>query len=71
MVIRIFLVAAIVLIAFAVVASAADNLMCLGVLWTTWLCASLLSIFTDWIFGGPAFGSGGYVAVNRRQAPPQ
>lgn len=57
---RLFLIGAVVMIVFAIIGTAAANLQCLGVDWTTWLCASLLSVFVDWLFGAPAWANGGF-----------
>jgi hypothetical protein len=52
---RILLIAAIVLICFAIAATAnAGGATFLGVSWTTWLCASFLSVFTDWLLADRA-----------------
>ncbi len=48
----IFLVAAIVLIVFALIAAAQATLVLFGVSWTVWLCASLLAYFVDIATGG-------------------
>jgi hypothetical protein len=47
----IFLVAAIVLIVFAIIATAATTGQLFGVTWFTWLCASLLAYFVDLLTG--------------------
>lgn len=64
---RIFIIGAIVLAAFAVVASAASNGACLGVSYSSWLIASLLSFFVDVLTGGYAWT----VGTPRQQPPPQ
>jgi hypothetical protein len=52
---RLLIVAAIVLICFAIAATAnAAAATFLGVSWTSWLCASLLSVFVDWLLGDRA-----------------
>jgi ABC-type multidrug transport system permease subunit len=48
---RILLIAAIVLIAFAIIATASATGTCLGVGWATWLSASLLAYFADLLLG--------------------
>lgn len=61
MTVRLFLIAAIILLAFAIAASAAADLTFLTVSWTTWLCAGLVSWAVDHLFGG--------VPVSGRQPP--
>lgn len=60
--IRLFLAGAIVLIVFAIIATASNTgtLTLFGVTWFTWLCASLLSFFTDLLLDGPAFDGQGF-----------
>ena len=64
-----FLVAAIVLIVFAIIATAqttgANVGQLFGVQWYSWLCASLLAYFTDLVFGFE-FANG---RLGRRGAP--
>jgi predicted Na+-dependent transporter len=48
---RLFIIGAIVLIVFAIVASAQATGAWLGVAWPTWLAASLLAYFTDLALG--------------------
>lgn len=62
---RIFLVGAIVLITFAIIATAAHDGLCLGVTALTWLCAALLSYFVDRLLGW-TFAAGGF-----SRQPPQ
>lgn len=50
--IRLFIIGAIVLSIFAVIASAASTGSCLGVSYSSWLVASLLSYFVDCALGG-------------------
>jgi hypothetical protein len=61
---RIFWVAAVVLIVFAIIASGAASSALFGVLWTSWLCASFLSFLVDLVF--PVTLSGTGVTVVRR-----
>ncbi len=62
---RIFLVGAIVLIVFGIIASAASTGLFLSTTWATWFMASFLSFLVDALFGG-------YIgtAWNNRQPPP-
>lgn len=46
-----FLIGAIVLIAFAIAATAAVSTTFLSVTWTSWLCASILSFLTHLLLG--------------------
>ena len=46
-----FLIGAIVLIVFAIIATAAASGELFGVTWFTWLCAALLSYFVDLLTG--------------------
>ncbi len=48
---RLFLIGAVVLIVFAIIGTADASGQALGVSWTTWLCASLLSFFVDLLTG--------------------
>ena len=56
---RLFLVAAVVLIVFAVIATANATQELFGILWTSWLCGALLAYFTDhlvpWVVSGAGF----------------
>ena len=61
---RIFIVGAIILIVFAIIATAATSGVCLGVTAFTWLCASLLSFFVDLLLG-TTVGSDGVTIVRR------
>jgi hypothetical protein len=54
----IFLVAAIVLIVFAIIAGAAANGLCLGTNWAVWIAASFLAYLTNLLFGGWGFANG-------------
>ena len=62
---RILLIAAIVLIVFALIAFSRTT----GVFWVTngsvWLCASILAYFTDLLLGGALA-----TALGRRREPP-
>jgi hypothetical protein len=46
-----FLVAAIVLIVFAIIAGASSTGLCLGSAWPVWVGASLLAYYADLLFG--------------------
>ena len=48
--IRLFLLAAIVLIVFGIIASAAASLTLFGVTWFSWFMASFLAYLTDLVF---------------------
>ena len=48
----IFMVAAVVLIVFGIVAGAAHNGLCFGVQWFVWFMASFLAYLADVITGG-------------------
>jgi uncharacterized integral membrane protein len=48
---RLFIVGAIVLIVFSIIATAQASLQLFSVTWDTWLCAALLSFFVDLLFG--------------------
>ena len=66
---RIFIVGAIVLIVFAIIATATTGVnagQLFGVWWYTWLCAALLSFFVD-ILVGWTWAVGPFV---RRERPP-
>jgi len=63
---RLFLIAAIVLIVFMIIATAATTGMLFGVLWYTWLGASLLSFFVDIAFGGILLGQDGFTVGQQR-----
>jgi hypothetical protein len=56
--VRIFIVGAVVLIVFAIIATAHG--VCLGVTWESWACAALLSFFVDCLLG-TTVGNGGVV----------
>ena len=58
---RVFIVGAIVLIVFAIIASAASTGQLFDVTWATWVSAALLSFFVDLLLGwtwavGPLVG---------------
>jgi hypothetical protein len=57
---RIFLIGAIVLIVFGIIASASDSMQLWSVWWYTWFMASFLSYLVD-LFTGFGFGPGGVV----------
>jgi hypothetical protein len=56
----IFLVAAIVLIVFALIAGAATTGTCLGSGWPVWTAAALLAYFTNILLGGWGFANGAW-----------
>jgi len=62
---RIFLVGAIVLIIFGIIASAADSMQLFSVWWYTWFQASFLSFLVDLLFP-VAIGTGGIVYRRER-----
>lgn len=62
---RIFIVGAIVLIVFAIIATAQASGDLFSVTWYTWLCAALLSFFVD-LLTGWAWAVGPFV---RRDQP--
>jgi F0F1-type ATP synthase assembly protein I len=64
---RIFIVGAIVLIVFMIIATAATTGELFGVLWYTWLGASILSYLVDVLLGGVLLGSGGFIVGQRQQ----
>lgn len=64
---RIFIIAAIVLVVFAIIAAASTTMKCLGSAWPVWACASLLAFYTDLLLGGYVAG---FITAHR-QAPPQ
>ena len=55
---RIFIVAAIVLIVFAIIANSAASGTCLAVDYFTWVAAALLAFFTDCLLGGYVWAIG-------------
>jgi hypothetical protein len=63
---RLFLIGAIVLIVFGIIASASDSMQLFSVWWYTWLMASLLSFFVD-LLTGLAIGSGGVTYTYSRR----
>ena len=65
---RIFIVGAVVLIVFAIIATAQDSMQLFGVWWYTWLCAALLSFFVD-LLTGWAWAVGPW--IGRRDVPQQ
>jgi predicted Na+-dependent transporter len=56
----IFLVAAIVLIVFAIIAGAATSGTCLGSSWFIWVAASFLAYLTNLLFGGYGYAKGAW-----------
>jgi uncharacterized integral membrane protein len=66
----VFLIGAIVLIVFAIVATTNAALTFIGsISWATWLCAALLSVFTHFLLGWDLLDLP--VSTRRReQAPP-
>ena len=65
MTLRLFLIAAIVLSVFAIIASAQASLELFSVTWITWICAAALAYLVDVLFNGWGVDTG------TRQAPPQ
>jgi hypothetical protein len=63
---RLFLVGAIVLITFGIIASATDSQQLFSVWWYTWLMAALLSFFVD-LLTGLSFGAGGVTYTYSRR----
>jgi hypothetical protein len=63
---RIFIVGAIVLVVFAIIATAATTGELFGVTWYTWLAASLLSFYVD-LLTGWAWAVGPFVRRDRGQ----
>jgi len=70
---RIFIIGAIVLIVFAIIATAittgSSPGQLFGVTWYTWLCAALLSFFVD-LLTGWAWAVGPFVRRDRVAGPP-
>lgn len=62
---RLFIIGAIVLIVFSIIATAANSGQLFSVSWYTWLGAALLSFFVDILVGGWAW------AVGPPTQPPQ
>jgi len=62
---RLFIVAAIVLVVFGIIASAADSSQLFSVWWYTWFMASFLSFLVDLLWP-VAIGAGGVVYGQRR-----
>jgi hypothetical protein len=65
---RIFLVGAIVLIVFGIIASASDSMQLFSVWWYTWFMASFLSYLVD-LLTGLALGAGGVTYIGHERAP--
>jgi hypothetical protein len=63
---RLFLVGAIVLITFGIIASASSSQTLFSVWWYTWLMASLLSFFVD-LLTGLTFGPHGVTYTYERK----
>jgi hypothetical protein len=63
---RLFLIGAIVLIIFGIIASASDSMQLFSVWWYTWLMASLLSFFVD-LLTGLTFGPHGIAYTYERK----
>jgi len=63
---RIFIVGAIVLIVFAIIATASTTGELFSTTWFTWLCAALLSFFVD-VLVGWTWAVGPFT---RRERPP-
>ena len=66
---RIFIVAAVILTVFAIIATAAHDGLCLGVTWNSWACAALLAFFVDLLIGGWVGNAIGGPFVVRRNPP--
>jgi hypothetical protein len=62
---RIFLVAAVVLVVFAIIASAAHTGLLFGTLASTWFFASFLAFLTDLLVGGLNFAGGKVTRTTR------
>lgn len=65
---RIFIVGAIVLIVFAIIATSQATQDLFSVTWYTWLCAALLSFFVDLLLGW-AWAVGPFVRRDRTGPP--
>jgi hypothetical protein len=65
-----FLVAAVVLIVFAIIAGATASGLCLGSSWFVWAAASLLAYYADILFGGFGYVNGAWGRGDRAAAPP-
>jgi hypothetical protein len=65
-----FLVAAVVLIVFAIIAAAGTSGLCLGSSWFVWAAASLLAYYADLIFGGWGYANGAWGSRDRTGRPP-
>jgi hypothetical protein len=68
-----FLVAAIVLVVFAIIATASVGINAgelFGVTWYTWLGASLLAYFVDLLVGGFGYANGGWGRHDSQRRPP-
>ena len=64
---RLFIIGAIVLIVFGIIASAAATMALFSVTWYTWFMASFLSFLVDIAFSGVYVGAGGF-SVGQRQS---
>jgi hypothetical protein len=66
---RLFIIAAVVLVVFAIVAAASTTGQCLGTTWPVWVAASLLAFYVDLLLGDVL---GGFINTQRnRPAQPQ
>lgn len=65
-----FLVAAIVLIVFMIIATAATTGELFGVTWFTWLGASFLAFLVDLLFGGFGYANGAWGRGERTNVAP-
>jgi hypothetical protein len=65
-----FLVAAIVLIVFALIAAAGTSGLCLGSNWYVWVAASVLAYYANLIFGGWGYADGAWGRGNRQNPQP-
>lgn len=63
---RLFILGAIVLIVFGIIASAADSMQLFNVTWYTWFMASFLSFLVDLAFSGVYLAQSG-LSVGPRQ----
>ena len=65
----IFVVAAVVLVVFAIIASAGATGLLFGTTAITWFFASFLAYLTNLVFGGWGYGAGGWGNRDRVAAP--
>ena len=65
---RVFIVGAIVLIVFAIIATSQASMDLFSVTWYTWLCAALPSFFVDLLLGW-AWAVGPFVRRDRQTQP--